>query len=146
MAGPCHACPGVMNPWNCRRWTDITTLIQKGREIPAYTTDAAVLQVPCTRRRFLSPWGRFPTIPEFFWPFFYSHGRNFPTMPEFSVHISIPRAGLYRLYIYTGKTPIPANGRDPGPTLCKKNQWVSVKIFLYLQRELSVISNDILWL
>ncbi len=38
------------------------TLIQKrrGSKIPGYTTDAAVLKIPCTGRRFLSPWGRAP--------------------------------------------------------------------------------------
>jgi hypothetical protein len=56
---------------------------KRGREIPAYTTDAAVLKFPCTdRKMFSSPWGKFPTILEFFQPFSYSHGRNFPTMPE----------------------------------------------------------------
>ncbi len=39
---------------------------KRGREIPAYTTDAAKLNVPCTGRLFISPWGKFPTIPEFF--------------------------------------------------------------------------------
>ncbi len=34
--------------------------------MPAYTLDATVLKVTCMGRRFLSPWRKFPTIPELF--------------------------------------------------------------------------------
>jgi hypothetical protein len=40
--------------------------------------DDTVLKFPCTGRRFLSTSGKFPTIPEIFPSFSYSHGGNFP--------------------------------------------------------------------
>ncbi len=47
-------------PLHARLSVPKRTLMQKRRrsEIPGYTTDAAVLKIPCTGRRFLSPWGR----------------------------------------------------------------------------------------
>ncbi len=54
------------------------------------TTGVVVLKFPCSERRFISTWEKFPTIPVFFPHVFYSHGHNFPTMTKFSSHIPIP--------------------------------------------------------
>ncbi len=55
---------------------------KRGREIPAYMTDVAVLIVPCTGRRFF-PLREISNLTGIFPAVSYYNVRNFSTMPKF---------------------------------------------------------------